>query len=792
MTTGHENKIAVVGLAGRFPGADSVDALWRLLCEGRTGIEVLDDNPADTADFDDAKRAYGLVADATGFDSGFFGMAPAAARRTDPQHRAFLECVWTALESGGIDVTNYPGYVAVYASCGTNPYYQRRVFDVADLEDWAGMLDLTVKSTKDHLATAVSYRLDLKGEAMTVQSACSSSLVTVHLACQSLLMGQSDMAIAGASSLRVSPEHGRDVSDAMQRVIMRSKTGRNGAFAAGDGGVGGDAVGAVVLKRLSDAIEDGNVIYAVIAGSALNNDGRQKVGYTAPSVNGLIAVMRDALSFSALYPEEIDYIECHGTGTELGDAIELRALGRVFESEERGGVPLRIGAVKENIGHTDAAAGIASFIKAVLMLHHGAIPPHAGHDGEAHAQLTESAILKLEREYTAWSRQIGKTRRVGVNSFAIGGTNAHVVLEEAPSLEGVAEPKRPSSLLVWSAKTESALDATTEQLARHLEEHGTNLTDVERTLQLGRAELSERAFVVVSPGAAVADAVRKAERATAESVKVAFLASGTAAWPAQVVHRLCELSPAFRETVHSCRALLSEFGFDLQTWLESPSATRDGRATAAAAATQLAFAEMFRGFGIRPDTFLATGVGECVAACVGGALSTRDMLRLAHRLGERSAGSESILSGCEIREIEIPYVGSSGGWVTSSALSSAEYWSTVSEGPRAAGFHNLRQHGATAFLSIDHGSDLCAAAKIALEDSDLLIIESLANLGGVDAIWPSLSTTVGRLWIHGTRVDWKAFAPDGRMVELPTYPFEHTSFHIDDELRRIRGSSGSP
>ena len=749
-----DNKIAIVGMAGRFPGASSVDELWQLILSGRDAIRAFDDGPQD--EFDETTGAYGVVDDTTQFDHKFFGMSPAAARRTDPQHRTFMECAWTALEHAGVDVGAFPGYVAVYASSGTNPYYQRRVFDLADVEDWAGKLDLTLKSAKDHLATRVAYRLNLNGEAMTVQCACSSSLVAVHLACQSLLIGQCDLAIAGASSLRASPEVERGVVDPMQRAVTRCKTGRNGAFTTGGGGVGGDAVAAVVLKPLRAAIEDGNTIYAVVAGSALNNDGNRKVGYTAPSVDGIEAVMQDALAFAGLYPEEIGYVECHGTGTELGDAMELRALRRVFEVPERGDEPLHLGAVKNNVGHTDAAAGIVSLIKAALVLHHGVIPPHGG-EGEPHSQVVESPVLSLSEERRPWSSE--RPRLASVNAFAIGGTNAHMILHEAPESTPAERQTRPASLLVWSAKTEEALQEATARLASALGDSSAHLHDIERTLQTGRTSLDQRRYAVVTDLASASEAVRNATPVEVAGGKTAFVFGGRPQRPAPWVVALRATSAAFDQALLSCETTAREvLGLDLATWMTSP--TDDEVASVAAhVALQFSLAEMYQSYGFVADAVHGWGVGEIVAACIAGALSVDDMLRAA-------AGQ---LSGLEIGKLDVPLLGTDGQWVDAAALSTAGRWQFADVSASNEAISALKQAGASLLLSLEPSAVVTEGTVAAISEEG----------------WRRVCGVVGHAWCSGVKVDWSAFAPTGAVADLPTYSFQRSSSHIDDEYRRF-------
>ncbi|MFB6374775.1 MAG: polyketide synthase, partial [Bradymonadaceae bacterium] len=392
-----ETEVAIVGMAGRFAGADSVEKLWSdVIRPGKESIEHFD---VEDEDDDEAVGGYGILEGAAEFDNEFFDIPPAEARRTSPQHRLFLEYVFKALESAGIDVENFDGYASLYGSCSMNSSYLKRVLEVGEDEDVLGGFGLKVGHDKDFLATRVGYRLGLEGECMTVQTACSSSLIGTHLACQSIMSGQSDVAMAGGVSIMGSLAGGDKHHFETPDGFIRSPDWHCRAFTAeANGTVMGDGVGVVVLKPLDEAIEDGNTIYGVISGSAVNNDGNRKVGYTAPSVDGQVDI-EDALAFSGVDRNEIGYIECHGTGTEIGDDVELRALRKVFESD-RSGPPIQLGTIKSNIGHLDAGAGTVGLIKAALTLYHRGIPPQLHVDEfELAEQVLESDALEVPAEY---------------------------------------------------------------------------------------------------------------------------------------------------------------------------------------------------------------------------------------------------------------------------------------------------------------------------------------------------------------------------------------------------------
>jgi amino acid adenylation domain-containing protein len=490
-----EGSIAVVGLAGRFPGAENTERFWENLRGGVESIRVLSREEARTlggqVDDPDFVRAVSQPDGIDRFDAVFFGINHREAELLDPQQRIFLETAWEALEDAGCEPAKTEGVIGVFAGATTSTYLIFNLLADPELARSADPLQLLIGNIGDTLATRVSYKLDLKGPSYTVQSACSSSLVAVHNACGSLLSLECDMALAGGVSINVAQSAGYRY----QRESIVSPDGHCRAFdARAQGTVFGSGAGVVVLKRIEDAVRDGDTIRAVIRGSAVNNDGGLKVGYTAPSVKGQAEVIAEALGAAGVEAGTISYVEAHGTGTRLGDPIEIQALTHAYSAEtDRTGF-CAIGSVKSNIGHLDIAAGVAGLIKAVLALEHGQIPPTL-HVEEPSPEIDWSASpVYLNTALADWETD-GTPRRAGVSSFGIGGTNAHVILEQAPEAE-IAPTARERHVLVLSARSEEALARASERLAAHLEKHpGLSLADVAWTLGTGRRAFPVRRFV---------------------------------------------------------------------------------------------------------------------------------------------------------------------------------------------------------------------------------------------------------------------------------------------------------
>jgi acyl transferase domain-containing protein len=499
-TQDESSDIAVVGIACRLPGATSVGAYWQVLVEGRDTATVFTDDALLAAGVDGAllrdpryvKVSYPL-ADVELFDAEYFNVPADEAELMDPQHRHFLECAVEALEDAGHDPSRRDNRVGVYAGVSMNTYLLSNLmgrYRSASL--LGGHYRMFVANDKDFLATRVSHKLDLRGPSLAVNTACSSSLVAVHLACTGLLSGECDMALAGAAHIRVPQVAGYLYQEAM----ILSADGHCRPFDRAAGGTNvGSGVGIVVLKRLCDALADRDAIYAVIKGSAINNDGALKVGYTAPSVRGQTAVVAEAQRVAGCAADTISYVEAHGTGTPIGDPAEIAALTDVFSRPRAAGGRVAIGSVKGNIGHLDTASGVAGLIKACLMLRHGRLVPSLYFEAAPAGVALESSPFFVNTELRDW--QTGATpRRAGVSSFGIGGTNAHVILEEAPKAPA-QRSSDASQLLVVSARTKNALGKATGNLARLLNRNPKlELRDVAFTLAQGRREHPYRCALV--------------------------------------------------------------------------------------------------------------------------------------------------------------------------------------------------------------------------------------------------------------------------------------------------------
>jgi phthiocerol/phenolphthiocerol synthesis type-I polyketide synthase E len=668
-------EVAVIGMAGRFPGADTLDELWEMIAAGREGITTFSDDELRASGTPEALlrdptfvRRLGVLRDVEGFDAAFFGYSPREAEVLEPAHRLFLEVAWEALENAGADPTRGSRAVGVYAGVGEAGYTHANILSRPELVEALGWFSITVGSIKDFFATRTAYKLDLRGPAVGVQTGCSTSLVAVHLAVQALLARECDLALAGGASVMVPHRTGYQWAPG---GIMSTDGSCRAFDAAATGTAGGNGAGAVVLKRLEDALADGDAVRAVILGSAVNNDGGLKVAFTAPSAEGQAAVVREALTVAGVEPSTLRYVEGHGSGTELGDPIEIAALAEAF-GEGAGVRSVAVGSVKSNIGHTDAAAGIAGLIKTVLALESGIVPPTANFRTPNPKIPFAGSPFYVSAEAEAWARD-GTPRRAGVSSFGIGGTNAHVVLEEAPAPPPSAA-RRPWHLLTLGARTASALDASAARLAAHLRAHpGVPLADVAHTLQTGRREMESRRVLVVRDGEDAAALLEGAQpdRVVSASVdeglcSVAFLFPGVGDQYPQMGRGLYASEPVFRDAIDRCAAFVRErFGLDLLGAMypgdapdeAAPGAGIDLRrmlardepdpaaalldrtelAQPAVFAVEYALARLWMSWGIVPTAVIGHSLGEYPAAVISGVFSLEDALELVTARGRMIA-----------------------------------------------------------------------------------------------------------------------------------------------------------
>ncbi|MDR3706715.1 MAG: amino acid adenylation domain-containing protein [Capsulimonadaceae bacterium] len=653
-TTYRESAVAIVGLAGRFPGAPDVDVFWRNLRAGVESVSTLTDaqivaSGCDPGVLSDPSyvRARALLDDVDQFDAPLFGFTPRDAETADPQQRVMLELAWAALESAGCDPSRFDGAIGVYAGSSLNTYLLANLLpDRASVQDLVsayqvGGYGTIIGNDKDYLATRISYKLDLRGPSVVVQSACSTSLVAVSQAVHSLISGQCDMALAGGVSITFPQERGY----VYQEGAIVSPDGHCRPFDANAAGtVFGSGAGLVVLRRLDDAIANGDPIRAVILGTGLSNDGALKVSYMAPSVDGQAEAIRRAHRMAGIDPETISYVEGHGTATPLGDPIEIAALTKAFRDggSSHNGFCL-LGSSKSNIGHLAEASGVAGLLKTVLALEHGEIPPSLHYDAPNPRIDFDQSPFRVVNRLTPWQPPSGTPRRAGVSSFGVGGTNAHVVVEQAPDRPQPAAPTRSQQLFVLSARTETALAAMAERLASHIQGRPViDLADVAYTLQVGRRELDYRRTVVASNAADAIERLRSpgelSPKKAGKAKNVAFLFPGQGSQHVNMARELYDTEPAFRQDVDACAERLTQhLGLDLRDLLfpcpekaeEAARLLTETRVTQPALfAIEYAVAMLWVEWGIVPDALMGHSIGEYVAATLAGVFSLDDALRI--------------------------------------------------------------------------------------------------------------------------------------------------------------------
>jgi acyl transferase domain-containing protein len=641
--------VAIIGMAGRFPEAQNIDEFWQNLVNGVECITFYRDEELIDAGIKpevlknpDYVRAKGEVAAVDLFDADFFGINPREAEVTDPQHRMLLECAWEALEHAGYDSSKFEGRIGMYAGKSMDYYLLLNVFPQIKKEISAGSLQAAVGNDKDSLTTTISYRLNLTGPAITIQTSSSTSLVAVSVACQSLLTYQCDIALAGGVTAGPPIRSGYKYEEGN----IWSPDGHCRAFDAGAMGfVTGAGMGLVTLKRLPEAAADGDKIWAVVKGFAVNNDGSNKVSYHAPSVDAQAEVVAEALAIADAQPDTIQYIETHGTGTHLGDPIEVTALTQAFRAFTGKKQFCAIGSVKTNIGHLDNAAGIAGLIKVALSLHYKTIVPSLHFDKPNPKIDFANSPFFVNTGCREWPGN-GTPRRGGVTSLGMGGTNAHVVLEEAPELESSGE-SRAYQLLLLSAGTESALENRTGDLLNHLQGHDDlNIADAAYTLAAGRRDLTyRRAFLCED----IEDAGSKLEKRTAGWVfdgvcqsldrPVVFMFSGQGAQYVNMGKELYLHEPVFKEHMDECAKILAPLlGLDVRELLypqREDDPEKHGRKLGETWITQpvlfmleYSLSKMWMAWGIKPVGMIGHSIGEFTAACIAGCMSLKEALKL--------------------------------------------------------------------------------------------------------------------------------------------------------------------
>ncbi len=765
------NAIAVIGMSGRFPGASDLRAFWKNLSSGVESVRYLSDDElraageSVTALADPAYvKACACLDGIEMFDAAFFGWSPRDAAIVDPQHRLFLECAWEAFERAGYVGEGVTGPVGVFAACGMNEYMVKNVMThpevVTSLGEW--LVRHTGNDT-NFLATRVSYELDLRGPSMNVQTACSSTLVAIHLACQSLLGGECDIALAGGATIYAEPNRGYF----WREGEIFSRDGHTRSFdASASGAIMSNAVGCVVLKRLADAVRDRDTVLAVIRGSAVNNDGRDKVGYLAPSVSGQARAVAEAMAVAGVSAEQVSYVEAHGTATRIGDPIEIAALTQAFRASTDQNGYCAIGSLKSNIGHTGEASGVSAFIKTVLALQNREIPPSLHCESANPRCELDSSPFVVNTRLRPWE---ASPRIAGINSLGAGGTNCHLIVQEAPPTSEAA-PSRGTQLLLVSAKTAAALEAASQNLARHLaDETSVALADVAFTLAVGRKRFRHRRAIVARDAEEAIRAIgamdprRVFTGSTGEPRPVAFLFPDLDA-----SHRVtgsCPFreEPAFQQAMDGCLALAGP----------EPSQA------AVLFALEYAMGALLRSWKIEPAALVGVGVGEYAAACHAGVLEVRDALALV------SARGQSLPS--RLPGPRIPLVSSrTGTWLGEAQASDPRTWLEASPCPARVeeGLRALLADGIHVLVQVGPGRSLINLAKRQPEHPST--IATMGSPGEADSDLTDLLAAVGRLW---TIADFDASGlyegQQRRRVPLPTYPWQRQRYWLTHGRARI-------
>ncbi len=803
--TGNANytglEIAVIGMACRFPQAKNVQEFWRLLCNGEETVRRISDGELSKSGVDKKLLNNSLyvkygncLAEKEYFDSKFFNYLPDEARLMDPQMRFFHECVWESLEDAGYNPEEYEGLIGLYAGAGANFNWQT----LSLIENETNQVDefsAQHLNNRDFMPTKVAYKLNLKGPAVLVQTACSTSLVAIHLACRSILMGECNLAVAGGVTILSTPDMGYLYTPGM----ILSPDGHCRTFdAAAQGTIFGEGVGTVVLKRLKNALADGDNIHAIIKGSAINNDGFRKVGYTAPSIDGQVEVIKMAQKVARVEPETIGYIEAHGTGTTLGDPIEIEALRLAFGDKKK--QYCGIGSVKTNIGHLDTAAGVASFIKVVLSLKNRMLPPTVNfEEPNPKIDFCDSPFFVITRLET-WERQ-DSPLRAGVNSLGIGGTNSHIILEEAPQI-ALMEDSHSDLLLLLSAKSKEALQSSIANLKEYLlGNEKVKIGDVAYTLHKGRKHFPYRKYVVCKNHE---EAIKKLEnqenREIYDSVKpfnqsVIFVILGQGLEYAKMGTGLYGQNRMFQTELDKVYERLSQVT-DIDSNLLNTATTgiekidhlrNDPRYTKLSVVVfEYALSQLLLRMGLKPDVIIGFGLGEFVAASISGLLTFEEVLQiLISREKSSKSNFEDILAKIDFRSPRIPYYSSTTGKLIERNNLSVDYWLQIAN--QSAGditeMKALFEQRKAMFIEVGSGKRISSI----IQQSDSVEFDIREKYSIINLLRPEnedigeydyFLNQVGQIWLTGLSLDWRGLYSQGeqKIVSLPTYPFEKIKY----------------
>ncbi|HXM55358.1 MAG TPA: type I polyketide synthase, partial [Candidatus Dormibacteraeota bacterium] len=765
-----DGRIAVTGMAGRFPGAADCEAFWHALCAGVDAVRTFTREelaaagvPAGLREHPDFVAARGALADPELFDAEFFGISRAEADVLDPQHRLLLECAWEAMEDAGLSPADPARTVGVFVGVAASTYLHGSGPEGEAARSRMTAIDALLAGDKDFAPTRISYRLDLRGPSLNVNAACSSSLVAVHLACQALLAGECDAALAGGASISF-PLVGGSLH---QPGGLFAADGRCHTFdASATGLVDGDGVTMVVLRRLEDARADRDRVRAVVLGTAVNNDGGGRAGYTAPGVEGQTRVIRDALAVAGVDASTIGLVETHGTGTPVGDPIEVKALSRAFDRDGTRRGTCALGALKTNIGHLGHAAGAASVIKAVLALETGCIPPNL-HFRTPNPELgLADSPFYVPVRLTGWTTD-GRPRRAGVSAFGLGGTNAHAVLEQAPAPAPAVPSARPTHVLTVSARSQVALRAQAENLADWLDAHpDAEVADVAGTLHLRRRSMPLRLAVVCADAGEAARRLRVPRAlpaAPAKAPPLVLVFPGTEAFRAGFATGPLDGEPAFRWHLERLARLVREQGgFDVRDHLRGAAPGSQAHVLAALFAAELALARTLLEWGLRPGALVGHSLGEYVAATLAEVLDVEDAIALVLARGRLMDG----LPPGSMLSLALP-ADAAGELIRDRPL-----WLAAVNAPSACVVSG--QEAAVRALR-----DEAEAAGI---DTRLVNVPLAAHSGLLDPVLPEFAAAAARIALREPRIPYPSNV-DGRWVDpgaagRPGYWSEHLRYTV--------------
>jgi len=813
----YEGAIAIIGMNGRFPGAKDMDEFWDNLYNGVESVKFfsreellkmgIDKHLLDSPRF---VAADAILDDMDKFDASFFDYSAREAEIMDPQHRLFLESAWEVLESAGYNSELYEGRIAVYAGANLSGYMVRNLYSNPELVENLGSFKIMIANSQDFLATRVSYKMNLTGPSVNVNTLCSSSIVALQLACQNLQNYGCDIALAGGVSFQIS----RNETFFYQEGGIGSADGHCRAFdSKANGTVSGSGLAVLVLKRLEDAIADGDHIHAIIRGIGVNNDGSEKNSFTAPNVDGQAECIAEAIEMSGVDPETITYIDAHGTGTDLGDPIEIAALTKAFRSYTKKKQFCAIGSVKTNIGHLVTAGGLASLVKTVLAMKHRVLPPSLNFE-EANPKIDFlNSPFYVNTQLSKWETK-GYPLRAGISSFGIGGTNTHVIIEEPPEAKVSGESGKPWQLITFSAKTATALEKMTSDLAQHIRKNpDLNLADIAFTLKVGRRNFNHRRMLLCKD---TEDLLTKLETLNTEQVfsrfqkpreqPVVFVFTGEESQYVNMGRELYETEAAFRSTVDRCAGILETLiGMDIrkvlypdELKLEYAVSKIKGEVISRIAGfvVEYALAKLLIEWEIQPQSMIGKGVGEYVAACIGGVVSLEDALLLV------SAHEEELqqkLSNVTFNSVKIPFISCvTGTWIREHEASDRNYWVNQRSGNQfEEGIREVQKDPDQIIMEIGPGSGLhkMAVSSSATENTENPTVKQtiLCMLPGRDDKQQEvyfLLYNLGQYWLAGNRVNWnKLYNYETRhRIPLPTYPFERQRYWIEPGKRNAENN----